>query len=475
MDILIVITNRNSNPVPVVPMGACLVAEAAERNGHRVKVLDLMFERSPLHALDLILKRMNPDAVGLSIRNIDNNDMQHPVAFFRDLKPLIETIRSNTQAILILGGSAIGVMPEELLRYTGADWAVLGDGEAVFPKLLAALSCGEIPDNVPGIAWLEGNALRKNTAYIPRFSEGCLVPDFHRWINIRTYLSRLSTIPIQAKLGCHFKCVYCTYRKIEGQDYRLCDPSAVVNAIETIAAQGLRDIEFVDNVFNSPYEHALAVCEGIARVRPRARLQSLELNPLFIDDNLLTAMERAGFVGIGITVESASDVVLEGLNKGFTAKEVYNAAQIVRHHKLPCLWIFMLGGPGETQATVRQTLRFAEQHIRPDDTVFFNVGIRIYPGTELEQRAREEGILTIPAEEMLEPVFYLSPFIHRDWLVQEIHHAMSSHMNYINSNSLSLPFLPFINRLGYNLGIKTPLWRHTRSVRRVLKLLQIDA
>ncbi len=51
MNILIVITNRNSNPVPVVPIGACLVAEAVEREGHRVKVLDLMFERNPLHAL----------------------------------------------------------------------------------------------------------------------------------------------------------------------------------------------------------------------------------------------------------------------------------------------------------------------------------------------------------------------------------------------------------------------------------------
>lgn len=475
MDILIVITNRNSNPVPVVPIGACLVAEAAERDGHRVKVLDLMFERDPLHAFESILKRMNPDIVGLSIRNIDNNDMQNPVAFFRDLRPLIEVIRRKTQAILILGGSAIGVMPEELLRYTGADWAVLGDGEVVFPRLLAALSCGELPDKIPGIAWLEGDVLRKNTAYVTRFSDGCLVPDFHRWITVHTYLSQLSTIPIQTKLGCHFKCVYCTYRKIEGQDYRLCNPNAVVNAIKDLAAQGLRDIEFVDNVFNSPYDHALAVCEGIARARPCVRLQSLELNPLFIDDNLLTAMERAGFVGIGITVESASDVVLEGLKKGFTAKEVYNAAQTVRHHKLPCLWIFMLGGPGETQATIQETLRFAEQHISPKDTVFFNIGIRIYPGTELEQMARGEGVLTIPPEEMLEPIFYLSPSINRDWLIQEIYHAMSAHMNYINSNSLSLPFLPAMNRLGYKLGIKAPLWKHTRSVRRVLKLLRIDA
>ena len=93
------------------------------------------------------------------------------------------------------------------------------------------------------------------------------------------------------------------------------DPEGVIDTIQHLAAAGLHDIEFVDNVFNSPYDHALTICEGLARSQSGARLQSLELNPLFIDDTLLTAMERAGFVGIGITVESASDIVLDKLKK----------------------------------------------------------------------------------------------------------------------------------------------------------------
>ncbi|CAG0942959.1 partial Hopanoid C-3 methylase, partial [Candidatus Brocadiaceae bacterium] len=391
MNILIVITNRYCGPVPVIPIGACLVAEASERAGHRVRVLDLMFADDPMRALKSELSKTDPHVIGLSVRNIDNNDMQNPVAFFKELKPLIKAIRSKTRSPVVLGGAAVSVMPEELLHYTGADWAVLGDGEVVFPKLLTSLSHSEMPDEIPGIAWFEEDVFRKNTGYIARFSDSYPAPDFHRWINVHNYLSRLSTIPIQTKLGCHFKCVYCTYRKIEGHDYRLCDPTNVVDTIENLAARGLRDIEFVDNVFNSPYDHALAICEGLAQVRPDVRLQSLELNPLFIDDVLLTAMERAGFVGVGITVESASNVVLNGLQKGFTVEHVHKAAEVIRRHALPCLWIFMLGGPGETKETVQETLRFADQCIRTKDVVFFNTGIRIYPGTELEHRARNEG------------------------------------------------------------------------------------
>ena len=254
----------------------------------------------------------------------------------------------------------------------------------------------------------------------------------------------------------------------------MCDPESVIDAIKNLAATGLRDIEFVDNVFNSPYDHALAVCEGLASSRHDARLQSLELNPLFIDDTLLTAMERAGFVGIGITVESASDIVLDGLQKGFTAKDVYNAAQIIKHHHLPCLWIFMLGGPGESEVTVKETLSFAEQCIPPKDVAFFNIGIRIYPGTELEHRAREEGVLSSPPSEMLEPLFYVSPALDLNWLTETMRQTMATHMNYINSNTIGLSFLPAMNRLGYRLGVKSPLWRHTRYIRRGLRVLGMD-
>jgi len=474
VNILIVATNRYSSPVPVMPVGACLVAEAAERAGHRVRVLDLMFDQNPLDTLETALNKSNPDFIGLSVRNIDNNDMQNPVSFFKNLKPLMDTIRSKSPAPVVLGGAAVSVMPEELLRYTGANWAVQGDGEVVFSKLLSALSQGVLPGKLPGIAWIEDNVFTKNTSSVDRFSNGCLSPNFHRWINVHAYLSRLSTVPIQTKLGCHFKCIYCTYRKIEGHEYRLRDPEGVIDAIQNLAAAGLHDIEFVDNVFNSPYDHALTICEGLARSQSGARLQSLELNPLFIDDTLLTAMERAGFVGIGITVESASDIVLDKLKKGFTAKDVYHAAQVIKRHNLPCLWIFMLGGPGESEVTVKETLRFAEQYIRPKDVAFFNIGIRIYPGTELEHRAREEGVLAAPPGEMLEPVFYVSPALDLNWLTETMRQTMATHMNYINSNTIGLSFLPAINRLGYRLGVKSPLWRHTRYIRRGLRVLGMD-
>jgi len=218
----------------------------------------------------------------------------------------------------------------------------------------------------------------------------------------------------------------------------------------------------------------MEVCAALARVKHTGRLQCLELNPRDFDDALVTAMERAGFVGMGITLESASDPVLQGLRKGFTSCEVHHAAAVVRRHRIPCAWIFLLGGPGETRETVRETLQFAKKHIRPQDVAFFNAGIRIYPGTELESIARKQGVLSRSREERLAPLFYVSPDVDAHWMEQELKKSMDRQMNFISMASMGHSFLPTINRIGSKLGLRPPLWRHTGIIRRGLRLAGMD-
>jgi radical SAM superfamily enzyme YgiQ (UPF0313 family) len=478
MKALVVATNRYRNPAPVMPVGACLVAEAAERAGHRVALLDLMFERDPVRALESALDRERPDVIGLSIRNIDNNDANRPRNLCEDLAPLMAALRRKTPAPVALGGAAVGVMPEALLRYTGASWASLGDGEVVFPALLDALEAGRRASETPGLAWLENDAFaRSSTA--PRLSlaspepgrrDGCVVPDYRRWLRMSSYRSVLTAAAVQTKRGCPYECVYCTYAALEGREYRLCEPEGVARAVRSLTQAGLRDIEFVDNVFNSPRVHAQAVCEALARDRHGARLQSLELSPRFLDDELLSAMEAAGFVAIGITIESAADAVLARMRKGFTSEDVRRAAEVVRRHRIPCLWILLFGGPGETEATVRETFDFVHRSVRPQDVVFYNWRVRVYPGTEIERMARAEGMLGGGRDDLLKPAFYFSPGMDPVRLAETLSRFSASHLNCVSLESAGLSLLPILQRAAARIGARPPMWRHTRLLRRTLRL-----
>lgn len=474
MNVLIIASNRNRQPVTVMPLGACIVAEAAEEAGHTVTLLDLMFEKDPHTALEHKLHETKPDVVGISVRNIDNNDMKNPVAFFTELKPLMRILRRRSKAVIVLGGPAIAIMPEEFLRYTSADYMVLGNGETVFPKVLSNLQRKDDLEDVDGIAWIENDIFFKNDLSHASFSASCHIPDLYRWLNLKAYRSTLSTIPIQAKRGCPYKCVYCTYAMSEGSEYHLCEPESVVEEVKKLLLGGMHDVEFVDNVFNSPYEHALAICESLIRAGVKSRLQTVELNPKFVDNALLGAMEKAGFVGVGITAESASDQVLEGLGKEYTSSQVHTAAKAAQGSKIPFLWMFMLGGPEETEKTARETFHFAENYISPKDVVFFNVGIRIYPGTKLEHLAREQGVLDLPAKEMLKPVWYFSPKLDKTRLYRKLAEVMNKHLNFINSDSLAFPFLTRMYHLGYKLGVKPPLWKHTYLLRGGLKIMGVN-
>lgn len=474
MKVLIVSTNRNRQPLVVLPFGACVAAETARRAGHKVRFLDLMFSRAPARELEQALDEFKPDVAGFSVRNIDNNDLRTPIAFFKEAADLMRNAGKNRNLKIVLGGAAAGVMPEELLRSSGADWVVLGDAPAVFPGLLAAIERGADPLGLPGVgAFKNGRFVSAPLAFGAWEGED-LFPDFAGWLDLRAYAGLMAAVPVKTKLGCPFKCVYCTYAASEGSAYRLCPPEEAAAKVRALARAGVRDIEFVDNVFNSPYEHALELCRLLAAKPSGARLHTMELNPAFTDRPLLDVMEAAGFAGIGITAESADDGVLSSLGKNYGGAQVRLAAAAVARGRLPCMWIFLLGGPGETRETVKRTVEFART-LRPSDSVFFNVGVRIYPGTPLEAIARADGTLKLPPSEMLEPAFYVSPAVGREWLLDTLKQAVDENMNFINSDSLALPFIPALSRLAVLAGVKPPLWRNTRALRRGLRLIGVKA
>jgi radical SAM superfamily enzyme YgiQ (UPF0313 family) len=450
------------------------VAEAVSREGHNVNFLDLMFQPEPITAIKAALQRFSPEVIGLSVRNLDNNDLQTPVSFVNDLVKITRCLREGSFAPIVLGGAAVGVMPGPLLSSTRASYAILGDGEVAFPSLLKAMENGRGLEKVPRLAWIEKGHYRESTHGPCELSNFAITPAFEHWLDLKSYRSANAAIPIQSKRGCPFPCIYCTYSMSEGRTYRLVSPEEVVEALLRLVSHGYHDVEFVDNVFNAPYDHALAICDRLAQERSKLRLITLELNPAFVDERLLTAMENSGFVGVGITAESAADATLAGLQKGYTEAEVEKAAAAIRRSNLSCFWMFMLGGPGETEQTVTQTLSFARQVLRKGDVAFINVGIRIYPNTELERIARQEGVLSHTSNEMLQPVFYFSPGLSLSWTLDQVRRAATDTLNLLHSGSLSHPWLPAVNRLSRFMPMKPPLWRHSRAIRRVIKALGRD-
>ena len=170
-------------------------------------------------------------------------------------------------------------------------------------------------------------------------------------------------------------------------------------------------------------------------------------------------MRRAGFRTLGITAESASDSVLEKLEKGFTAAKARETAERVERAGIRALWIFLVGGPGETARTLEETLRFAEWRLERGDAVYVTVGLRIYPGTTLQRIAISEGAVSRDST-LLDPTFYFSPALDFDQAVTRIKQFAARYPRFMFSADSRSRLLPWLTRAASIMRLPKPHWRY---------------
>ncbi|HEX8950145.1 MAG TPA: radical SAM protein [Dissulfurispiraceae bacterium] len=414
MKILLLSTNRTTELVAPLPLGVAFVAGALRRSGHEVRVLDCMFLENRKAAMRAALKDFRPEAVGLSIRNIDNQDMGNPVFYLSGPREIIAEVRAHSGAPVILGGAGFNIHPSGCLRFLNADYGIFGEGEEALPMLLDALRGGNF-EGVPGAVWKKGDRIIVNS---PRYLRG---PD--RWaapaygdFEVAAYHEAGTEIPgcitVQNKRGCHMKCIYCSTPLLEGAKCRSRDPRRTVDEMASLNREnGIQRFFVADNVFNFPLSEAKEFCREIIAQGLKVSWQAI-LNPAFGDEELFELMGKAGCSFVSLGNESGHELMLKNLRKGFTLRNVTKAARLARANGMRFGCFLLFGGPGETRETVERSIEFVEG-LSPD-LVSLKAGIRIYPGTQLELIARAEGVIN-DGVDLLHPAFYLSSGI-GEWI-----------------------------------------------------------
>jgi radical SAM superfamily enzyme YgiQ (UPF0313 family) len=124
------------------PLGLACVAAATQGAGHDVNLLDLIEAKDPTAALKQAVREFNPDVIGISVRNIDDQSMENTQFFLDNVREAVAVCRSLSNAPIILGGAGYSIFPESSLEYLGADMGIQGEGEKAFPALLKRIEEG---------------------------------------------------------------------------------------------------------------------------------------------------------------------------------------------------------------------------------------------------------------------------------------------------------------------------------------------
>ena len=133
MNILLIATNQADRYmdrmiVRPVPVGLAYLAANIDEDQHSLRLLDLMFSDDPLADVARAVSEFNPDVVGLSMRNLDNQSYFNPVWHLPGVKDVVDRIRVSSHATVVCGGPAFSILPSECLDFVGADLGVAGDG-----------------------------------------------------------------------------------------------------------------------------------------------------------------------------------------------------------------------------------------------------------------------------------------------------------------------------------------------------------
>ncbi|MBP7149216.1 MAG: radical SAM protein [Acidobacteria bacterium] len=402
MKVLLLSVRTERMAVPVLPVGLGMVAAAARRAGHTVELLDLVPGTPPAAQVGAAVARLRPDAIGVSVRNIDDQNMQAPRFLLSAAQPVIAACRACSAAPIVLGGAGYSIFPGSALVWLGADYGIRGDGEAAFTRLLACLAAGREPARIPGL-----HVRAAGAATAPRFDSE---PGAGTWPVPETWGAAACgdpelLVPVQTRRGCGFDCSYCSTASIEGRRVRTRPIASVLAHLRGLAEAGLRRVYFVDSVFNEPRDYALELCRRVAAERLPLAWRCI-LYPHRIDAELVRAMAAAGCDEVSLGFESGSREILRNMNKRFGPEDVRNASEVTAAFGLRRNGFLLLGGPGETLDSVAESRSLADS-LRLD-TLKVTLGVRIYPGTPLADTALREGLVG-PADDLLQPRFYLAP------------------------------------------------------------------
>lgn len=408
MKVLLVSENRCRDNLIPYPLGIAWLAAASARAGHEVRCLDLMFSEDPAAEAAREASDFKPDCVGLSVRNIDNQDMLETSFYLPPVREVVVALRAVSGAPIVLGGAGFSIFPAECLRYLDVGLGVVGEGESAFPALLAALAAGADPSPLPGVASAAGGRVRVNPPAIGDLTR--LPPPDRAALDVSRYNWQPGAGPpftanIQSRRGCHMGCVYCSSPLIEGRRVRARGISEVADEMQWLDERGIRSVIFTDSLFNYPADYARALCREVAG-RRLSITWTASVNPAYHDPELFRLMRLAGCTTISLGNESGSDEVLGSLGKGFGREDVARTVAAARAEGLDFYCFLMVGGPGETRGTVEESVGFLDG--LGAGSVRVTLGVRVYPGCELERTARREGIIE-PGRNLLYPTFYVSP------------------------------------------------------------------
>ncbi|MBF0540561.1 MAG: radical SAM protein [Nitrospirae bacterium] len=302
---------------------------------------------------------------------------------------------SSSHPIIVMGGVHPTFYFKETLAFKDVDIIVRGEGEVTLLDLINTISNKQPLHEVKGIAFKDNNEVIvtpdrqpiEDLDSIPIPDRNMFKKDYYKCYT--TVVRQKPCYSIVSSRGCHFKCNFCSTPDF-WKKQRLRSPKNIVDEMEMLVNDfGAKEIMFMIDTFNATIEHAKETCQEIIDRRLKV-LWRTNARVYPIDEELVRLMKRAGCWMVYYGVENGNPEMMKKIGKAITPEKVIKAFNLTEKAGIRTLAYFIIGLPGETEQTVKETIAF-QKKINPDFIVYSKA--MVFPGTQLYENAVSLGMV----------------------------------------------------------------------------------
>jgi anaerobic magnesium-protoporphyrin IX monomethyl ester cyclase len=330
-----------------------------------------------------IVRERAPHVIIVTTSSIDR--WECPRVNIDDAFSLIRQMRAvNRDCKIIVYGSHVTTGLEWMIKKSqhAVDFFVRGEPEAKTFEIAKYLAGRREDLQIPGIAFktdsayhsVEGDLLIEDLDQLP-------MPNYSK-LPMEIYHYDGEGLPspfsvVMASRGCPFGCTFCL--RAMSPRYRVRSPSRVADEVQYLHERfGIRSIFFQDWEFLINKERGRRIAEEFLRRNIQINY-GINARVTDVDEELVCLLRKSGLTRINFGLESASDTILENVNKKITKRNIQTAIDICGQYDIIAGYYTIFNLPGENISTIRET---AELIVK--NQVEFRPGfVRYYPGTKL--------------------------------------------------------------------------------------------
>lgn len=381
---------KNHTPFP--PLGTLYAASLLRENGYQVD----LFDTNLLDSAQTISTQLETQQPRYLVIYDDGFNYLTKMCLTKMREACFEmiTIGKNYQCTVIVCSSDSTDHYSKYLE-KGADYILQGEGEASLLELINSLENHNNPNKVNGIIYTDPETQQvqvnpkrnviQNLDELPLPAWDLVDMDAYKTIWAKSPYP--FTLNIATTRGCPYKCNWCA-KPIYGNRYNAHSPEYIVRQIAYLKATfGVSRFWMSDDIFGLKPNWVQEFGKLLDEQRLIIRYYIQSRVDLLLKEDTIAVLAHSGLEEVWVGAESASQKILDAMDKGTTVSQIYEATRLLKKQNVRIAFFLQFGYLTENQDDIKKTIAMVKE-LLPD-----NIGISVsypLPGTKFYDKVKED-------------------------------------------------------------------------------------